>query len=640
LAPRRILAPVSRARFLALAALLAFPLGAASSGAATPLPIVFAADRAPSVTGEIYRLDPNGHRVDLSKSPYQDTNPAVSSDGKRVAFLSDRTGRTVLYEVGIDGRRLVRIGLALPDLASAGCQAQLAWQPHGDVLAVAACANLAGRLWIVPRGRRPLKLLQSKDGLMGLSWSPDGGVLVASPFRGVFRAFSPEGRPLWRATGSCCGSWSPQGLFALPLRSRSGFQVNDGSGRVRFKASGAVSSNLAWATDGRLAVIRRDRLEVWTSSGGLVFGKSVPGQHGLAWSDALHVVVGGYGSCLCKARAVDVRTGRVSPADPDWLGTLSPDRKLAIVTPPARRGRPFALGVERPGGGALERYARIDGCFGDGVWLPAAVSIQFAGRTRSLVYQSGNFCDEPFANLYSVAQDGSGLRRLTNVQAEETQPALSPDGSEIAYVWASATGLGCKGCSDGIRLLGADGSGGRTLTHPEDCTFDDSPTWSPDGGTILYSESGCDSTPELFTISAAGGTPHDLGIAGQSPAWGPSRIAYVGSEQSDHGLWTANPDGSDQRLVAQNGALPVWSADGRLAYVTGGGNLTVVVDATQVKLPFARVTSLAWSPDGTRFVVVARKTKTGPSDVYTVRPDGTDPVRLTRNYGAVGAGGA
>jgi Tol biopolymer transport system component len=622
---------VPRGRLLALTVLLAIPFGPAAGHASTPSQIVFAADRAPSVTGEVYRLDPNGRRVDLSKSPYRDTNPAVSSDGKRVAFLSDRDGTTALYEVGIDGRRLVRLGLSVAPLPDAGCQPQLAWQPRGDVLAVAACDSLEGRLWIVRQGRKPLKLLQRKSALVGLSWSPDGRVLVASPFRGVFRAFDAEGRTLWNADGSCCGSWSQQGLFALPLGSRFGFQVNDESGRVRFKASGAVSSNLAWSPDGRLAVIRRDRLEVWTSTGALVSGKSVPGQHGLAWADERRVIVGGYGSCLCQARSVDVRTGSVSAASANWFDALSPDRRLAIVTPRAKPGQPFALGVARPAGGALETYAHIGGCYGDGDWLPAATSLQFAGRTRSLVYQSGNFCDEPFANLYSVAPDGTGLRRLTNVQAQETQPAVSPDGSEIAYVWAAANGLSCKGCSDGIRVASADGTGERILTNPDDCTFDDSPTWSPDGSTILFSETGCDSEGELHTVPAAGGPVHDLGVAGTEPAWGPSRIAYVGP----HGLWTANPDGRDPVQVATTGNAPAWSTDGRLAYRIG---TTVVVGSTRTQLPFVQVASLAWSTDGTRFVVTARTKKSAGLDVYTVRTNGTDPIRLTKDYGAVGAG--
>jgi Tol biopolymer transport system component len=623
---------MSRAWLLGLPALLAILLCPAAGHASTPSLIVFSADRAPLVTGEIYRLDPSGHLVDLSNSPYQDTNPAVSSDGKRVAFVSDRGGKTAVYEVGIHGRGLVRVGPSLSPLSDAGCPAVLAWQPHGHVLAVTACANLNGRLWIIRRGQKPLKLLQGKNGVEALSWSPDGRVLVASPFRGVFRAFGPDGRALWKADGSCCGSWSTQGLFAVPLGSRVGFQVDDESGHVRFKASGSVSSNLAWSSGGRLAIIRQNRLEVRTASGSLVFAKSVAGQHGLVWADDRRVIVGAYGSCLCKARAVDVRTGKVSSASANWFGPLSPDRKLAIVTPRAKPGKPFALGVARPAGGAIKTYARVGGCYGDGEWMPAATSVQFVGRSRSIVYQSWNYCDEPFANLYAIAPDGTGLRRLTNVQAQETQPAISPDGSEIAYVWADANGLSCKGCSDGIRVASADGTGQRTLTNPDDCTFDDSPTWSPDGSTILFSETGCDSAGEMYTVAVAGGPAHDLGVAGSEPAWGPSKIAYVGP----HGLWTANPDGSDPVQVAAVGNDPAWSTDGRLAYRIGRLGTTVVVGSTHVTLPFASVTSLAWSPEGTRFVVTARKTKTAPLDVYAVRIDGTDPVQLTRNYDALG----
>jgi Tol biopolymer transport system component len=50
------------------------------------------------------------------------------------------------------------------------------------------------------------------------------------------------------------------------------------------------------------------------------------------------------------------------------------------------------------------------------------------------------------------------------------------------------------------------------------------------------------------------------------------------------------------------------------------------------------VTSLAWSPDGSRFVVTGRTTQTGPYDLYTVNTDGNDPVQLTRNYDALAAG--
>jgi hypothetical protein len=59
--------------------------GAAAGQAASPSLVVFSADRAPSLSGEIYRVDSNGRLVDLSSSPFVDANPVASPDGKRVA---------------------------------------------------------------------------------------------------------------------------------------------------------------------------------------------------------------------------------------------------------------------------------------------------------------------------------------------------------------------------------------------------------------------------------------------------------------------------------------------------------------------------------------------------------------------------
>jgi dipeptidyl aminopeptidase/acylaminoacyl peptidase len=139
---------VHKARILELAVLVAVPFAPAASGASTPSRIVFAADLAPSVSGEIYRLDPNGHRVDLSRSPFQDTDPAVSPDGKHVAFLSNRGGHIGVYKVDIDGRGLVTVA---PRVAGIEPGSGIAWQPHGDRLAVGGSGT---RVAIVRRGHR------------------------------------------------------------------------------------------------------------------------------------------------------------------------------------------------------------------------------------------------------------------------------------------------------------------------------------------------------------------------------------------------------------------------------------------------------------------------------------------------------
>src|SRR5215470_2645366 len=132
-------------------ALAAFGAGTAAAkvGAfAQPERIVFAADRAPSLNGEIYRLDPEGRRIDLSRSPALDTDPAVSPDGKLVAFSSNRGGRVALYTVRLDGSGLKRISaFFLHGIASLPSATSLAWSPDGKRL----LATLPDGLWVSGR---------------------------------------------------------------------------------------------------------------------------------------------------------------------------------------------------------------------------------------------------------------------------------------------------------------------------------------------------------------------------------------------------------------------------------------------------------------------------------------------------------
>ncbi len=444
-----------------------------------------------------------------SRSPNQDVAPTVSSDGTKVAFVSDRTPRGAVYEVGIDGRRLVRVSPHTRlgwDSSTA-----LAWQPHGKLLALASDAGL----WIVQHGRKPVKVSGRGDELAAKPWSPDGRVLlVEEEYGNEVAAITPQGRTLWTVVDAEAPTWSSQGLVALKVQDggSAGFVgVYDERGHALFRipfASGFPSPS--WSPDGsRLAILSGRNLQLRSATGALLERKRVALDSQIAWTG--------------KHRLLVVHDYRSR-----WLQPRSADGRYAAIT--QRSGKGFRLAVGPAAGGAARTYANVQGCWEDAVWGPAVDHVQFAGDTRSLVYMTA--CYEPFTNLHSVAPDGSGVHEIAAIAPYATQPAISADGTQTAYVWNEFTGLSCKGCSDGIRVVGADGAGERTLTNPENCTFDDSPSWSPDSRTILYSETGCDGPGELYTVPAAGGAVHDLGVAGTEPAWGPTRIAYVGPKVS------------------------------------------------------------------------------------------------------------
>jgi Tol biopolymer transport system component len=605
------------------ALVVAASVGAASAAGSGRTPaIVFAADRAPSVTGEIYRIGLGGRLVDLSRNPFMDTHPLVSPDGRQVAFLSDRgvVGESFrVWTVGIDGRGVRPASGVL----SAGQWPQLAWAPDSRRLAVVVQISQSPfrmGLYVVQLGRAQ-RLVFRAETIVDPGWSADGHVVTV---RGVGKviALSPAGAQLWSVFGDRY-AWSSGGTIAV-----------SGAGVIRTYAERGArlasfrGRSFAWSPHGeRLAVVTRKGLELRAPRGRLLFRRAIAGLEAgqynlLDWIGGHRVVVGGVAGADGAEHSVevDLLIGRIRVLKPRYYQVRSRDGSRVVAVESG------ALVVSG------RTLARSKSCYDDGA-LTGFADVQFTPDGRSIVYQS--YCPEAFDNLYAVGADGSGLRRLTDVAAQQTGPSWSPDGTRIAYVQSRFTGLSCKGCPSSLWVANADASHARRLTNPPDCTYDSSPAWSPDGKTILFSRASCYAPARLLAIPAAGGSLRDLHVSGSQPAWGPLRIAFV----DDTTLWTAAPDGSDRRRVASGSPIsPAWSHLGELAYLARSpGLVTLVVGRNRIRLPFTDARSLAWSPDGERLVVTAHASGAAAFDLYTLRADGTDLRRLTQNVGAASA---
>lgn len=76
---------------------------------------------------------------------------------------------------------------------------------------------------------------------------------------------------------------------------------------------------------------------------------------------------------------------------------------------------------------------------------------------------------------------------LTSLPGEQTTPALSPDGKQVAFVWTREHAAG----SDlYVKLV----DGGEQLQLTSDPDAEDAPTWSPDGtrfAFLQHVEAGC-----------------------------------------------------------------------------------------------------------------------------------------------------
>jgi Tol biopolymer transport system component len=200
--------------------------------------------------------------------------------------------------------------------------------------------------------------------------------------------------------------------------------------------------------------------------------------------------------------------------------------------------------------------------------------------------------------VYSMPNDGTGLRRLTNLPdtgSADLMPSASPDGSKIVFV-SDMSG------NPELYLMNADGSGMTQLT--DDPGYDDvKPSWSPDGGTIAFARCTPDAGCGIYTIGANGG--------------GMTKVTPVSS--SDFGpVYT--PDGARIVFESQRQGLisAVWimNADG-----------TGKVRLTPAKLMAGGPDV---SPDGEHIVFFSHENFPPPSSIYVMNIDGSGVTRLTR----------
>lgn len=106
-------------------------------------------------------------------------------------------------------------------------------------------------------------------------------------------------------------------------------------------------------------------------------------------------------------------------------------------------------------------------------WSPDGTRLAFANHfsNQDTIYIVDADCRENCDNR---------VRRIVNLDANDTAPTWSPDGRELAYVsnWAWSS-------SWQVFLVGADGGNARELTRAG--MFSAWPTWSPDGELIAFS---------------------------------------------------------------------------------------------------------------------------------------------------------
>jgi WD40-like Beta Propeller Repeat len=147
---------------------------------------------------------------------------------------------------------------------------------------------------------------------------------------------------------------------------------------------------------------------------------------------------------------------------------------------------------------------------------PDGTMIAFTGSQNATIANQ-----TPTDGIYVMQSDGTERQRVATGDA----PAWSPDGKQLAFTATDPSG------QPQLVVSAADGTGTRTVATLASCGTDLAPAWSPDGQWLAYVSCPSPEGGQLFVVGAAGGTPIRLafGVDPTGIDWRPQAPAAPGT---------------------------------------------------------------------------------------------------------------
>jgi Tol biopolymer transport system component len=490
-----------------------------------------------------------GRTQQITHDPGLEIDPAISPDGKMIAYAAGVVGKMSLYVRQIAGGRPIALTTSLP-----GDCRWPRWSPDGTQIAFQSQDSI----YVLPAlGGIPKKLVEPSLGqTVGCAvWSPDGRQ-VCYIAEGRETSNSIWVRPLeggepkriaeWYEPHS--SAWSPDGLkiafvsgnksfifshrFLGNLAPSSIWLVSTKGGTpVRVTDDKSLNVSPAWMPDGR------HLLYISSEKGGRDVYLASLDSSGRPLGTFLRLTTG------LNAQTITLSFVADKLVYSDFIHTAN---IWSIKMP---KDGPVSISEAQPVTTGNQTIEGID-VSSDGKWL---------------VYDSNAAGNQ---DIYKIPVGGGEPEQLTDDPSDDFLPTWSPDGEEIAFYSFR------KGNRD-LFLMAADGSKLRQLT--DDPAHERYPDWSPDGNQLVF-YSDKSGRQELYVLSrknkdSSWQAPRQLTFdGGLSGKWSPNGrfIAYI----SGTSLRVIPAEGGDHRTLVESKdpavlpspQFPAWSKDSQTVY--------------------------------------------------------------------------
>ncbi len=461
--------------------------------------------------GDIWTVPASGGEARLLVAhPANESRPQYSPDGKRLAFISNRTGGGDIYILTLATGDLRRLTFDDSNDQLDG------WSRDGKwIYFTSSSKDIAGMndvFRINSEGGTPMQVTADR---------------YTSEF---FSAPSPDGKTLaFAARGNSAGQWWRKGHSHLDESEL--WLLHDGGKYEQIVERGAKSQWPMWSADGRTLFFMSDR-----SGAQNLWSKQIGGQAKqltkftsgrVLWPtisyDGKTIVFernfGLWKFDTANGQATEVPiTRRGAPTGPSIERltltngfqdlALSPDgRKVAFVA----RGEIFAAS-SRDGGDAV-RVTRTVAAESDVAWSPDSKRIAYVSERDGT----------PHLFLYDFTANSE--TQLTNGAGADAAPRFSPDGKLIAFV------------RDGkeLRVYETESKQERKLA---DATMERPPflnnrsfAWSPDSKWLAFSAVSAKSFRNIYAVQASGGEAKQISslasVSGSSISWHPDGTSLL-----------------------------------------------------------------------------------------------------------------